>query len=58
MTIHNEVLNIINLCSNSCEPSLTEQKAIPKHPKSNSFAEHTTACAFVFIVGFTMKYVQ
>ena len=34
----------MNLCSNSHEPGVTKQRAIPKVPKADPSAELTIAC--------------
>ena len=44
----------MNLCSNSHEPSMTEQRDTPKCPKSYPSAELTTAHTFECTLGFTM----
>ena len=55
MTVHNKFLHIMNLCLNLHEKCLTKQRAIPKGPKYHASAELTTACTFVFILGFTIS---
>ena len=51
MTTYNAFLHIMNLSLHSCEPSLTDPRAIPKGPKSDQSTELTTACTLVFNLG-------